>query len=258
MKGHRKLLQSERSERVEKWLNISTPVHQPTIDRVDVRVFEGYPYVITRVSPALFHFLLLPVDLEPKRLMEFTRRQLIFNRLPTCLVLGSESAIYYNPDGQITISDLVPAGAIYLSGKLQPCEVFRETAELKRRADELHTFLENTPQDGYLLGDLTKGGRPATPEEKARMTGRQRNGIPKGLTQCKSCLDWYGVCLDPNPEFEGKVMRVHCKCENWNWCARCGQPLADRRLNANYFDESDGHIRHVPGFTGLNHRCRQR
>lgn len=38
-------------------------------------------------------------------------------------------------------------------------------------------------------------------------------------------------------------------------CARCGEPQSDCRLNANYYDESDGRIWHVPGFCGLSHRC---
>jgi hypothetical protein len=61
--------------------------------------------------------------------------------------------------------------------------------------------------------------------------------------------------LDPNPVFKGKVMRVHCLCENDNRCAACGGLLNARELNANYFEKSDGQIWHVPGFSGLSHRC---
>ena len=34
-----------------------------------------------------------------------------------------------------------------------------------------------------------------------------------------------------------------------------GQPLAERRINANYFDVGDGHIWHVPAFKAFDHRC---
>jgi hypothetical protein len=51
-------------------------------------------------------------------------------------------------------------------------------------------------------------------------------------------------------------MRVHCRCDNWNRCARCGETLAEWRLNANYYDPMDNTIWHVPGFCGLSHTCR--
>jgi hypothetical protein len=60
----------------------------------------------------------------------------------------------------------------------------------------------------------------------------------------------------PESELRRQVMRVHCRCENHNRCARCGEQLAKRRLNANYYRESDRQIWHVPGFRGLSHRCR--
>jgi hypothetical protein len=36
-------------------------------------------------------------------------------------------------------------------------------------------------------------------------------------------------------------------------CARCGEPLYTHRLNANYDDDHDRQIWHVPGFCGLAH-----
>src|SRR2546426_6130422 len=43
--------------------------------------------------------------------------------------------------------------------------------------------------------------------------------VPMGLVVCADCGFWKGECLDPNAEFRGKVMRVHCGCDNWNRCA---------------------------------------
>ena len=51
------------------------------------------------------------------------------------------------------------------------------------------------------------------------------------------------------------VMRVCCRCENDNRCARCGGLLYERKLNSNFFEPADGRIWHVPGFLGLRHRC---
>jgi hypothetical protein len=80
---------------------------------------------------------------------------------------------------------------------------------------------------------LTKGGRPATDEEKARLAGFSTRGIPKGLSQCEVCGMGRGECLDPKTDvFKDKVMKVYCRCENDNLCARCGRPLYEYKLNA--------------------------
>jgi hypothetical protein len=50
-------------------------------------------------------------------------------------------------------------------------------------------------------------------------------------------------------------MAVHCRCANDNRCAACGGLLYKRKLNANYYNPCDGRIWHVPGFSGLGHRC---
>src|SRR2546427_489335 len=82
----------------------------------------------------------------------------------------------------------------------------------------------------------------ATGDEVIRLTGRQVNGVPTGLVRCPSCHDWRGECLDPNPRPHGLVVRAHCRCENDNCCARCGELLHDRRLDANYYNPDDGQV----------------
>ncbi len=130
------------------------------------------------------------------------------------------------------------------------------TKELTEREAFLQEYVKvHTPSKGYAFGDLTKGGRDATPDESRRLAGTQSNGLPNGLEKCTRCGDWRGECLDPSPQFKGKVMRVHCVCENQNACASCGQRLCERKLNANYYSEKDGCIWHVPGFSALKHRC---
>lgn len=49
-------------------------------------------------------------------------------------------------------------------------------------------------------------------------------------------------------------MVVHCRCDNDNH-ARCGEVLFERKLNANFYDESDGQIWYVPGFCAFDHQC---
>jgi hypothetical protein len=106
-----------------------------------------------------------------------------------------------------------------------------------------------------MFGDLTKGGRAATPEELRELAGMNAAGVPRGLEQCTVCSEWRGACLDPSEMFAGQLMTVHCRCQNVNRCGRCAARLYERRLNANYYDPDENVIWHVPGFCGLGHRC---
>ncbi|MFC2168400.1 hypothetical protein ACFLRW_05385 [Acidobacteriota bacterium] len=118
----------------------------------------------------------------------------------------------------------------------------------------LKIFIAGLDLDGYAFGDLTKGGRDATFKEIQHLEGFQDGGIPNGLSSCKTCKDWFGQCLDPNPEFYGKIMRVYCRCENDNLCAFCGGKLDERKLNANLLGP-DGSVLHKPGFAAFKHVC---
>jgi hypothetical protein len=207
----------------------------------DLPHFDGFPYLVTRIVPALYHIILLPAGLPRTKYLDLLARQRQANRLTTSLALGDSTAWY---------------GGEIVTGKLQSSEVFQPTPELIARRARLDRFVTSHNSGGYLFGDLTKGGRPATPEEREALAGCRSNGTPTGLDPCIQCGEWRGTCLDPNPRFAGMVMTVHCRCENHNLCALCGKRLADRRLNANYYDEDDGIVRHVPGFSGLGHRCR--
>jgi len=82
-----------------------------------------------------------------------------------------------------------------------------------------------------------KGGRQATPKDLEQLKGFNEDGVPTGLYKCPACGFYKGTCLDPSPCFQGLKVKVHCRCENNNKCARCGQPLSQFRLNANYYDE---------------------
>ncbi|HPW19110.1 MAG TPA: hypothetical protein PLP83_12145, partial [Candidatus Aminicenantes bacterium] len=157
-------------------------------------------------------------------------------------------------EGDAAWSAFVPESSIWISDRLLPCVDFGEDGELLERRARLEDYIEARKRNGFLGGDWTKGGRPATPEELQSLAGEAAPGVPKGLVFCEVCGGWRGVCLDPNPIFKNKVMTVLCRCENDNLCARCGQPLDTYKLNANYFGE-DGLIWHTPGFCGLNHRC---
>jgi hypothetical protein len=214
--------------------------------------FDGFPYLATRIVPALIHIIALPRDLTTNNLLELARWQVGANQLDTCLVLSGRSAIYLDADGTESRAADIPTGVL-LGQRLQACCDFPKTPDLAARAKALHELQESQPRGGCMMGDLTKGGRPATPEEQRRLAGKQPNGAPVGLVQCDVCGLFRGQCLDPNPVFRGRLMTVCCRCQNRNLCARCGRPLHEFKLNANCYE--NGGIWHVPGFSGLSHKC---
>ena len=218
--------------------------------------FDGFPYFVTRVVPTMYHIILLPKDLSSEEAEMLVRRQVEANHLPTCLVVASDRALYVAPDGSAVWSDSIPCGGIIVADRLQPCRRFAKTRELAQRCACLDALLSAQPREGYMFGDLTKGGRKPTFDESVLLAGTQPSGMPRGLALCPSCREWRGRCLDPAPQFTGQVMDVHCRCDNDNRCAACGLRLYERKLNANYYDARDGHIWHVPGFSAFGHTCR--
>ena len=230
-----------------------TNVDGPRTVTLVLPMFDSFPYLWTRLSPAFYHVILLPREKSLNDLSAAATAQSCLNDLPTCLVLGHDSCCYYDAQGSAKHSQDIPRGGALAFGKLKPYGEIPVTADLASRMERLKSFCQK--QRGYILGDLTKGGRSATAEETQKLAGTQANGLPVGLVRCSDCGQWKGECLDPNPVFEGKVMTVHCRCDNKNYCAGCGRSLYTYKLNANYFNETDGQIWHVPGFCAFEHKC---
>jgi hypothetical protein len=229
-------------------------VPSPRIEHL--KYFDGFPYLVTRVVSALYHIIPLPAGQPTARYESWLNRQEGANRLETCLVMSKSSTLHADGNGKVGRNGHAPTGGIIVTRRLAPCETYEPTPDLVARCLRLERFAQGRgPKEGYLFGDLTKGGRTAMPRERSDLSGFQAGGVPLGLDRCSTCNDWRGECLDPSLEFEGQIMQVHCRCENHNRCARCSEILYERRLNANYFSETDGRIWHVPGFCGLKHRC---
>lgn len=220
-------------------------------------LFDGFPYVSTRVVGALYHIILLPAGGHEVELVRLAQHQAQANQLPSCLVLASDRAIYYNPEGGSGDSHEPPRGGNLIAGSLAPAIDGDDSSKTFRtRQNRLAKIIDRTRrQGGHIFGDLTKGGRAATEEERQYLAGVLSDGTPRGLNRCKACGDWKGACLDSSEQFAGQVMTVHCYCDNHNRCARCNERLYERRLNANYYDPADRGIWHVPGFSGLSHLC---
>jgi hypothetical protein len=215
---------------------------------------DQYPYLVTRLAPAFYHLQLLPDDRTEAELVDLGRRQIMANRLRGVVVLGPNRCTYLEPDGSAVPSTDPPRGGVVVCGLLQPLEPLPNTPAAHARLAALRRGLGKCP-DGFVMGDLTKGGRRPTPAELRALSAPSTTGVPTGLSRCAVCGEWRGRCLDPSPLFQGLVMEVACRCEADARCARCGGPLAERKLNANYWDPLTRQIWHVPGFTAATHRC---
>lgn len=265
---------------------VTTPEQQQLVESLPY--FDGFPYLVTRVVPNLYHINIYPGpdvlkgDLFDEGwkdyLIAIARRQVEANGLEACLAFGPHEGVWYRPDGSYCHNDIIPRGGILVAGKFRlPLELhdisdrIGTQAELFAPADlewrlvdplwdmtnrqrQLDHLVAGGRQEGYLRGDSIHGGRPATQDDIDRLTGRL-HGIPRGLERCPTCYAFRGECL---AEIEGHghlVLPVHCQCDNENRCAHCGGLLSDHKLNSNYYDENSGEALYVPGFCAFSHRC---
>lgn len=221
--------------------------------------FTGYPYLVTRIgNTPLRNMSVLPADWPPEQLVALVRWQAIANQLETCVCLGLSESVFVSPDGAITTSELIPVGDPVIDRLALPVPM-PETPELAARRERLEAFANSVKRTGYLVGDGLEGGRPATIYDIGRLSGHDALGIPCGLSRCATCGAFSGDFLATEGEGNGdrtpRVVRVHCKCQNYNRCARCGEPLAESRLSAYEYNPADGKAWYLAAYAGLSHRC---
>jgi hypothetical protein len=218
--------------------------------------FDGFPYLNTRLVPALYHITLLPAGAPESTLLALAQRQARANRLDTCLLLHAHRAVFFWTNGEVTSSHDTPRGGTLLSNRLALSVDLLHTDELCSRQSRLDRIVADGRQKGArFFINHAKGGREATADELEWLRGQGPEGVPRGLERCGWCGDFRGQCLDTSEELARMVVPVYCRCANHNRCARCSLALYERRLNANFYDPRDRRIWHVPGFCGLSHEC---
>ena len=241
----------------------------PTTSRVGTRparlphrssTFGGYPYLVTRIGHcALRHMAVLPADWPRERLLDLAVRQALTNRLETCLCLGPDDAIYVSADGKADEATFVPFGMPVVD-RLVLAERLPETPELAARQASLSQFAALNRGAGYIVGDGLERGELASDADTERLSGANADGFPAGLSRCPECHGLHGDYLalrgEGNGDMRPRVIRVHCRCENHNLCAGCGESLADWRLSSYYWDEGLSKVWYVAAYSALSHRCR--
>lgn len=216
--------------------------------------FEGTPYLATRIEPDLYHLLLLPRDWPLYSQLNVAFRQAEANRLPTHFLLTPDSCLWLQSCGAVMPARAEPREVALTFGKLEPCDLLPTDVDLIERYGALKEYVRD--RGSQTVGcDPDRGGWTPSPEELELYGGPARDGVPAGLERCEQCGEWCGVCLDPERSVEPLALPVTCLCENQNECARCGEPLFERRLQSNWYDEVDGELRYVPGFHALDHNC---
>lgn len=214
--------------------------------------FDGYPYLVTPLGPGLCNYIVLPGDLGIDELLRLARRQHAANRLRTCLALDPATAVWVSDEGET--SGELPWCNIPVSDGLMGPEEFPPTVDLRERQQRLREFIAEGPASWTVIDSMR--GRPATAEELVRLSGTDPDGVPVGLVRCTVCTAYRGEC--PSNNQPNLVVRVFCRCETHNRCARCLHPLYGWRLRASYYNERLASVLHVIAFCCQAHVCSER
>ncbi|MDQ3069140.1 MAG: hypothetical protein M3R55_05365 [Acidobacteriota bacterium] len=230
------------------------PAEEPEPERPPI--FGGFPYLYSVLSRGVLNLQLLPEEMTEDELIELARVQVKTNSTRGCLLFGPDRAVFFQPDGSACFHPRVPRCWRIETGVLATPFAFDVTPEAERRikaAAGYVTMIHERAGSGW--GDEDRGGDTAPDEEIEQLRGVNDDGSPRGLTVCETCGEHRGRCLDPLRPDTAMVLPVSCRCQNINRCARCGNLLHARRLDANYYRPQDGLLIYVPGIAAARHRC---
>jgi hypothetical protein len=212
--------------------------------------YDGYPFLETKIEGPLHHYILLPEEWTFDQLLLFARAQEAANRLSSCLVL-SESRCLYIERQRFWEDTFLPYAEIAVYDKLQPA-IPIEVPEHRRR--HLRAYNERWNPGGFLLGEISHGGRPAKKEDIEDLSDLSSDGTPCSVWTCDECGEWKGETLY-TMERGTFVVPVNCDCDNVHVCAACSRPLADAKVRGNRFDAETLTATYWAGFIALGHRC---
>lgn len=233
------------------------PSHRSTTPPVGLSLllpgFQGTPYLATRIEPELYHLLLLPREWPLYSQLNVAFRQAESNRLPTYFLITPDTSLWLQPCGAVVPTRAEPREVAIAYGKLEPCDVLPVDVDLIERYGALKEYVRRGG-DRTVGSDPSQGGWSPSAEELERYGGAPHDGVPAGLERCEECGEWRGACLAPD-RLDPLVLPVSCRCENDSECARCNEPFYERRLQSNWYDESDGALHYVPGLHALEHVC---
>lgn len=220
------------------------------------RTFGSFPYLSTRVFPALYNINLYPSGWTESDLIALARHQVAANKLPACLVLSWNRGVWFDGAGGEASNSFIPKGGAILDGRLKSPHGYTLVDDAGERSKLLDEFSSaSLSGGGYLVGDPENCVREATPED-VKLGELKGNIIPHSLTECHVCGDLKGECFYPESRcYSGMVWKVICRCGNDNICAACGEPLANHKLDSCYFDRESLEILHVAGYCALSHHC---
>src|SRR5213083_975975 len=162
------------------------------------------PYLVVEIVAALYHLTVLPAEFGDDDLEAIARAQVRANRLGACLVLGERRVLAIDAEGVERRETEVPFRlfghwiSAAVTRRLKTASPLPATNDLLRRQAALENAIREyparraevlrrrgmLPPADFVVGDLTKGGRAATPAELAALSSRQPNGWPVGLVQC--------------------------------------------------------------------------
>ena len=221
--------------------------------------FHSFPYLITRIFPALYNINLYPKGVPESDLIQLARQQVRANKMKSCLALAVNRGLQFGETGQETWLSIIPKGGAVVNGRLKAPQDFSQSTEFPERSNILEYFSQQSlSAGGYLVGDPENCVREATPEDHVCLGELHGETIPAGLTVCTECGEWKGECFDPESGcYPDKVWKLTCRCENDNLCAACGETLFHHKLDACYFDKEASKILHVAGYLALSHECQK-
>lgn len=221
------------------------------------QTFQSFPYLSTRLFPALYNINLYPRDLSESDLIEFARQQVRANKLPACLVFGWNRSLWFDGAGCEIWRTYISKGGVILNDRLKAPQDFSCDVDFAKRSQLLDEFSnKNLGGGGYLVGDPENCVREAT-QEDAQIGELRGKTIPQSLTLCEVCGELKGECFYPKSEcYSDKVLEVRCRCENDNLCASCGESLFHHKLDSCFYDWENWRILHVAGYLALSHECK--